>query len=201
MALGSAAHVRPSIAYLDNCNDCCIFFTVTLDCGGISSENCTHFDSASPAAGECSVTICPCRGDICQVLSLKQTNSNHLIKDFFTSRQLRLDFTNFEITGPQTSSISVVKTTKGELDAAGAAQSLASQCLTDTFTVTSGGITPPVICGTNTGEHSMDISYVEVFFTSQRCNMHSVLGRRPRLQHPGVPAGLRPGYQPANSGL
>ncbi len=82
-ALGSAAHVKPSIAYIGNCNNCCNFFTVTLDCGGISSENCTHFDSASPAAGECSVTICPCRGDICQVLSLKQaTSSNHLIKDF-----------------------------------------------------------------------------------------------------------------------
>ncbi len=82
--LGSAAHVRPSITYLDNCNNCCIFFTVTLDCGGISSENCTHFDSASPAAGECSVTICPCRGDICQVFSLKQTNSNRLSTKCFS---------------------------------------------------------------------------------------------------------------------
>ncbi len=72
----------------------------------------------------------------------------------FCYLQLRLDFTNFVITGPQTSSISVVKTTKGEVDAAGVAQSLASQCLTDTFSVTSGGTTPPVICGTNTGEHS-----------------------------------------------
>jgi hypothetical protein len=32
---------------------------------------------------------------------------------------------------------------------------LATNCLTDTFTVTgSGGATPPVICGTNTGYHS-----------------------------------------------
>ncbi len=30
------------------------------------------------------------------------------------------------------------------------------QCLTDTFVVTNpGGITPPTICGTNTGEHSI----------------------------------------------
>ena len=29
------------------------------------------------------------------------------------------------------------------------------QCLTDTFTVTSpGSVTPPVICGTNDGQHS-----------------------------------------------
>lgn len=70
--------------------------------------------------------------------------------------QLRLDFSDFVITGPQTSSVSSIKTTKGELDAAAPAlgQSLATQCLTDTFSVTSGGITPPIICGTNTGEHS-----------------------------------------------
>ncbi len=70
--------------------------------------------------------------------------------------QLRLDFTTFVITGPQTSSQSAFKTKTGELTAAntGLIQSLASQCLTDTFSVSSGGITPPVICGTNSGEHS-----------------------------------------------
>ncbi len=32
---------------------------------------------------------------------------------------------------------------------------MASNCLTDTFEVTNpGGVTPPTICGTNTGEHS-----------------------------------------------
>jgi hypothetical protein len=31
----------------------------------------------------------------------------------------------------------------------------ATQCLTDTFSVTNpSGLTPPSICGTNTGEHS-----------------------------------------------
>jgi len=39
--------------------------------------------------------------------------------------------------------------------AAGKAISTATQCLTDTFSLTGpGGSVPPVICGTNTGEHS-----------------------------------------------
>jgi len=38
----------------------------------------------------------------------------------------------------------------GEID-----NSLATNCQTDTFSVTgSGGTTPPLICGTNTGYHS-----------------------------------------------
>jgi hypothetical protein len=32
--------------------------------------------------------------------------------------------------------------------------SLATNCQTDTFSVTGSGSTPPVICGTNTGYHS-----------------------------------------------
>jgi len=78
--------------------------------------------------------ICKCSDDICQ---------------------LRLDFNQFVITGPSTASVSVVKTLNG-LEAAGAAKSMATntQCLTDIFTVTNpGGISPPAICGTNTGEH------------------------------------------------
>ncbi len=44
--------------------------SVTLTCGGTSSENCTYFDSSSPVAGGCSVTICPCNNNICQVSKL-----------------------------------------------------------------------------------------------------------------------------------
>ena len=42
--------------------------------------------------------------------------------------------------------------------------SVASQCLTDTFSVTNpGGPAPPVICGTNTGKHM----YVD---SNEACN-------------------------------
>ena len=46
-------------------------FSVTIGCGQTSSENCTYFDSSSPTAGACSVTICPCSNDICQVRNIK----------------------------------------------------------------------------------------------------------------------------------
>ena len=46
--------------------------SVSLSCGGTSSENCTYFDSSSLSvgsnqAGSCSARICPCGSDICQV--------------------------------------------------------------------------------------------------------------------------------------
>ena len=43
-----------------------------------------------------------------------------------------------------------------QIGAGGKAAADATQCLTDTFSVTNpgGGYTPPSICGRNTGEHS-----------------------------------------------
>jgi len=88
-----------------------------------------------------------------------------------------LDFLNFVTTGPQTASIAgfgTVKTKNGNPTSSGNAftQSTASQCLTDTFSVsTSGGGGPPAICGVNTGEHSeLSIMFVHrgflnVFFS------------------------------------
>lgn len=81
---------------------------------------------------------------------------------------MRLDFLNFMLTGPSTSSQSVGKTTNGVIDGAGAAlYTTATQCLTDTFTVSgpaTGTNQPPTICGTNTGEHM----YAEM--EEGRCN-------------------------------
>ena len=44
-----------------------------------------------------------------------------------------------------------------QIGAGGKAAADATQCLTDTFSVTNpgGGYTPPSICGRNTGEHSI----------------------------------------------
>lgn len=71
--------------------------------------------------------------------------------------QLRLDLNSFVIAGPSTLSVVVGKTVNGIVvgGTGGKEVSAATQCLTDRFSVTNpGGIAPPTICGTNTGEHS-----------------------------------------------
>ena len=69
--------------------------------------------------------------------------------------QLRLDFSTFVITGPSTSTFSTGTNAGGSTNLGGSNTSPATQCLTDTFSVTgSAGSNPPAICGTNTGYHS-----------------------------------------------
>ncbi len=71
-----------------------------------------------------------------------------------------MDFNTFVISGPSTVTTSIFYNLQGNVIAkpglaVGQPASLATNCLTDTFTVTgSGGTSPPVICGTNTGYHS-----------------------------------------------
>jgi len=112
---------------------CCTF---SISCNARSSENCTYFESpAQLGAGTCRATICPCTSNICQ---------------------LRLDFENFVITGPSTLSESVTKVSKGGLldpNNGAKALSLATQCLTDTFDVTTDSHNVPTICGVNRGQH------------------------------------------------
>jgi hypothetical protein len=66
----------------------------------------------------------------------------------------------FVISGPSTLTVSIIYNLMGSVQTAntlkiGQPASLATNCLSDTFTVTgSGGTAPPVICGTNTGYHS-----------------------------------------------
>ena len=87
--------------------------------------------------------------------------SNTELSSFY-SFQLRLDFSNFVLSGPSTLSISQVLTLNGNraVPVTAIKQSFATQCLTDSFTVTgNGGNSPPVICGTNTGYHSKLFNY------------------------------------------
>ena len=79
-------------------------------------------------AGQCRLTVCPCSDDICQ---------------------LRLDFQSFIINQPEgVNTVSVAKVGGKEMYDN-------TQCQTDIFSVTApGNNAPPVICGTNTGEHS-----------------------------------------------
>ena len=69
---------------------------------------------------------------------------------------MRLDFDTFTITGPSTLTLTSVAVIGGNVVGATATHSGATQCSTDLFSVSNpgGSITPPSICGSNTGEHS-----------------------------------------------
>lgn len=126
----------------DNFGVCCVF---TIGCGQMTSENCTIFEATNPSVGACNGRVCPCTNNICQ---------------------LRLDFSMFVINGPQTTSTADFKQVNGipSTTAAAISASLQGNCLTDAFTVTNpGGASPPVICGTNNGQHM----YVD---SSNSCN-------------------------------
>ena len=42
-------------------------FSVALNCGQQSSENNTYFESKGTESGSCTLKICPCNDNICQV--------------------------------------------------------------------------------------------------------------------------------------
>ncbi len=62
------------------------FFEVTLSCGGMSSENCTYFNSVNVMAGGCQATICPCNDNICQVEKVQHVKlqNRHVLICFAT---------------------------------------------------------------------------------------------------------------------
>ena len=95
-------------------------FLVSVNCGGSISENCTYFENPDSSYDEAGI----CYADIGRV------NSNIC--------QLRLDFDEFELRGP---------------DSTGTDYSIGT-CAYDTFTVTNSETTLPVICGYNKGLHS-----------------------------------------------
>ena len=43
------------------------YFTVTVGCGGSSSENCTYFEVTGATNGPCVASICKADSNICQV--------------------------------------------------------------------------------------------------------------------------------------
>ena len=87
--------------------------------------------------------------------------------------QLRLDFSTFVITGPSTDTNSLQLATAGvALAGGGKILTTMTQCLSDTFSVTNpGGQSPPVICGTNTGEHSKEHMKKSLLVYIHRHNM------------------------------
>ena len=72
--------------------------------------------------------------------------------------QLRLDFETFAITGPFTETTNTIKILNGAPNAGGKEATLSSNCLTDFFAVTNAGSNSPLICGTNTGSHSKNLT-------------------------------------------
>jgi len=120
---------------------CCTFIIST--CGSTTSENLTAWTQASTvASGECGLTVCPIDDSICSI---------------------RLDFTNFVITGPSTHSHAGIRRIMGHpsqnLKDEGpyntGGSSTTTGCLTDIFYMkgASPSTSPPSICGTATGDH------------------------------------------------
>jgi len=132
---------------------CCTFLITT--CGATTMENSTRWTmptTIGQTATSCSLSVCP-NSDICS---------------------LRLDFTTFVITGPNTVSIGTVRrrlgTPVGNINDANYARegsSYATNCQLDMFTATSASTStaPPGVCGTVTGQHM----YVEADVDS--CNI------------------------------
>merc|ERR1711874_488942 len=127
---------------------CCTFLLTT--CGKSSSENNTYWTGSSPTTGQtCDLTICPTSDDICSI---------------------RLDFTKFVTTGPSARNAVVTSRRFGQTAGASTTEHMGSSwvgnCLTDSFTVqgASPSTSPPVVCGTLTGQHV----YVEA--DVDRCN-------------------------------
>jgi len=111
---------------------CCIF---EKTCGGGSiAENCTYFtSSALTTGGSCSLTICKCSSDVCQ---------------------LRLDFETFVLNDPVTATDVTVGPVGANAAAVAGSANRIGNCDTDSFSVTSpSSKAPPLICGTNTGQH------------------------------------------------
>jgi hypothetical protein len=135
---------------------CCTF--VITACGSSTSENITYW--ATPSAGvtagsqyTCGLTVCSVSDDICT---------------------LRIDFTTFVITGPNTLSTHTVRRRFGhpsadliDIDASSSGSSLTTNCLYDTFTAqgASPSSSPPEVCGTLSKTHM----YVEA--DTDRCNL------------------------------
>merc|ERR1711963_288678 len=101
---------------------CCVF---SAGCGSVSSENCTYFEVNGANSGDCNARICKCSSDICQ---------------------MRLDFTNFVISGPSTISTSIGKIVGGSVGATGKEVSQKTTCATDSFSI-SNAPSVPTICG------------------------------------------------------
>ena len=109
--------------------------SVTIGCGGSTSENCTYFEYTGTNSGPCNARVCKLSSAICQI---------------------RLDLDTFIITGPSTAvtTNAVMVELGGMIRAANGGKIITQRtnCATDTFSI---GNAPsvPTLCGTLTGDH------------------------------------------------
>ena len=102
---------------------------VTLSCGGSTSNNNSYIvqSSTTTLTSPCTYTVCPCSTDICRI---------------------RYDFTTNTLSAPVLQTASNPGTGLEESHAIG-------DCTTDQLSITSPGkVGSPIICGTNTDQHS-----------------------------------------------
>ena len=129
------------------------FFSVSLGCGGSSSDNNTYIvqtsttSSPSGTSNSCTYTICPCSTDICRirydfttmVLASQQTSTPVAAGVATDSKNLMILFYSYYFSSfnwPFFSDFAI------------------GDCVTDQFSITSPGtIGSPTICGYNTGQH------------------------------------------------
>jgi len=105
---------------------CCL---ISLSCGGRSNENITYMEMTTTTAPpkSCEYELCPANTNVARI---------------------RLDFEIFTIEGPSTQFDPI--NTSGAPGLRGGA---VGDCRTDSFSVSGTQFTPPVICGTNAGQH------------------------------------------------
>ncbi|XP_059089974.1 uncharacterized protein LOC131885814 [Tigriopus californicus] len=124
---------------------CCVF---TLGCGQTTRDDCTYLSRTAPTGqNNCQYTICKCSTNICRI---------------------RFDFLAFDLAQP------ILGTTVSDNTVAASSINggAIGDCLTDTFLITSpGNVSPPQICGFNTGQHM-------IVDASDRCHVASFNLRR-----------------------
>ena len=127
--------------------------SVTIGCGGSTSENCTYFEYSGSNSGPCNARVCKISSSICQI---------------------RLDLDTFIITGPSTAVTTNAKMINdgGQLRASNSGKIFTQRtnCATDTFSV---GNAPsvPVVCGTLTGDHSKYLQVVLSYLVRNWVNL------------------------------
>ena len=132
--IGHSQSVMYVIFYVKN-TDPKSNISVTIGCGGSTSENCTYFEYSGSNTGACNARVCKLSSAICQI---------------------RLDLDTFIITGPSTATVTnALMVELGGMVRGGNGGKKVTQrtnCATDTFSI---GNAPsmPVVCGTLTGEH------------------------------------------------
>lgn len=100
-----------------------------MSCGGSTSNNNSYIvqSSTTTLTSPCTYTVCPCSTDICRI---------------------RYDFTTNTLAAPVLQTASNPGTGLEESHAIG-------DCTTDQLSITSPGkVGSPIICGTNTDQHS-----------------------------------------------